>query len=441
MADESRRFDAKARDRGEAQSPRRTVVGGRPPERADPWQPTPEGIELLLAAASHDDDFRRCLLDDPLAAARRAEVRLLESEQAILRAVPPAQLAAMLDGLALSNPARRRFLRSAATTALTVFAGTALAACGSEPEESLPPIPGPVTVRNGKEMEVVLAEARKGKRGLLIVFRSESIARVLTAGLVYGRRSELEMAGEADRFCREFHDGLVQAALDDRFQVVQYGVPVEWGSDGYEIEDEFALGHRIACFPTVLFLRADGEVLARCIQPTSEPMLREALAEAVAVRDKTPTKPRLFVPGPQFVHTTKEMESVLTEAKAASYAMMVVLLSDSNQPHLVLGHLSDATRRRWESERVCRQPSHEVMDAAEEGHLGVAFFEIENLGGAEGTDRAEEQTRRWKVEEFPTVLYLFPDGTELARYVQPATDEELHATLLDAIKTLATYGH
>jgi len=160
--------DARARDRDEAPSPRRTVVGGRPPEGGIGITSLPEGIQLLLTAGSRDDEFRVCFLEDPLLAARRAGVSLTDTERSILRAVPGAQLTAMIDGLAVSNPQRRRFLQSAATAALTVFAGTALAACGESTDEPEPEPQAPLT-----GVAAALAEAKRIGRPSMVVIRSE----------------------------------------------------------------------------------------------------------------------------------------------------------------------------------------------------------------------------------------------------------------------------
>ena len=56
MADKSKMFDSTSPGdgSGEQASPRRTIVGGRPPEGDEKILGLPEGIQKLLMAALHD---------------------------------------------------------------------------------------------------------------------------------------------------------------------------------------------------------------------------------------------------------------------------------------------------------------------------------------------------------------------------------------------------
>ncbi len=123
-----------------AASPRTTIVGGRPPEKASQQQPVPVGIQQLLRLASVDASFRRELIERRQGAAEAAGIVLTKNEAAILAAIPDTHLGLMAEKLPPPAPPRRDFLRQTAATAVVLLGGAALAnipsACspaGTEP--------------------------------------------------------------------------------------------------------------------------------------------------------------------------------------------------------------------------------------------------------------------------------------------------------------------
>jgi hypothetical protein len=94
-------------------SPRRTVVGGRPPSTPCFLTGLPRGIQEAIALASKDDAFRERLLADPEGVAGE---KLNSSERAILRAVPKDQLAFMIDRIRGVERDRQRFFKTAAAS-------------------------------------------------------------------------------------------------------------------------------------------------------------------------------------------------------------------------------------------------------------------------------------------------------------------------------------
>ncbi|MBI5500582.1 MAG: hypothetical protein HY907_10085 [Deltaproteobacteria bacterium] len=131
-----------------APSPRTTIVGGRPPEKADAAQTVPTGLQRLLRLASFDGAFREELIRRRGAAAKAAGVPLTASESAVLAAIPAEQLAQMAGNLPPPAPGRREFLRQTAATAVVLLGGAALgstqvgcplAAGGARPDMPPPP--------------------------------------------------------------------------------------------------------------------------------------------------------------------------------------------------------------------------------------------------------------------------------------------------------------
>lgn len=127
-----------------------TIVGGQPRGRRELLN-IHVGVEKVLYTAAVDPEFRRALLADRAAAVEAQGFALLDSELAMLRAVPEAQLLASIDGMDLSddNLQRRTFLRAVAASAATVIVGESVAGCdmaddGSRPDDiGLKPDAGP----------------------------------------------------------------------------------------------------------------------------------------------------------------------------------------------------------------------------------------------------------------------------------------------------------
>ena len=399
--------DAAARDRDEAPSPRRTVVGGRPPEGRDARHERPEGIELLLTAAARDEPFRRCFLEDRLLAARRAGITLAASERSILTAVPRAQLEAMIASMALSDPARRRFLHSAATAALIVFAGTALAACGESTDESEPEPKVPLT-----GVAAALAEAKKTRRPLMVVLRSEYEVIRRIAGIGYDI-DETRRLRYADELCRWPSEGVLQIADREGFLVYEHAVTLEQTDEGERWTDEFARKLAVKDLPTVLFLDPDGEELTRLVQPAVEMALMKGIVAAGA----------------------------LAKARREGQVLMVsIRLGGGDRLHAIAGVLSEETRRRWDSDILLDQPRLEVLDAAVRAGIQVFDYGSDSSGPTSLENHKDAFVRTYEVFDPPVAIFLAPDGSELLRLLHPVTEEELLAGIEEAAAAFAERG-
>ena len=138
---------ARARMRGddppEAPSPRKTIGGGRPPEKGDGAPPVPTGIQSLLRLASVDGRFRDELVERRADIADAAGLTLTASEATILGSIPDHQLREMATKMPPPTPDRRAVLRQTAATAVVLLGGAAIAeavsaCCGSEITPSRP---------------------------------------------------------------------------------------------------------------------------------------------------------------------------------------------------------------------------------------------------------------------------------------------------------------
>lgn len=108
---------------------RRTVVGGRAPQRADKKRAVSVGIEKILVLAGRDAEFRTALVDDRDRALASRGIRLSPTEGAILRNLPTERLLAMADGIDLERHGKRRFLQSVAAVALAATTAAASVGC------------------------------------------------------------------------------------------------------------------------------------------------------------------------------------------------------------------------------------------------------------------------------------------------------------------------
>lgn len=110
-----------------------TIVGGQPPKRKHVTVNVPVGVERALFLAAQEPDFRQELLRDRGDAARARGLTLRDSEAALLRAAPAAQLEAFVDSLDVSpaNVKRRAFMGAVAASAAALASGGALG-CGDD---------------------------------------------------------------------------------------------------------------------------------------------------------------------------------------------------------------------------------------------------------------------------------------------------------------------
>ena len=141
----SRMFGDDAPGDADNASPRRTIVGSRPPEPRGALPPVPTGIQRLLRMAALDASFMARLLELRGDIAAAADVELSATEKAILRAIPSDQIVAMVENLPPPAAPRREFLRQSAASAVVLLGGAALAAC-----EACSSPPGPVIVRGAQ---------------------------------------------------------------------------------------------------------------------------------------------------------------------------------------------------------------------------------------------------------------------------------------------------
>ena len=87
----------------------------------------PVNLEHVLLRASREQEFKERLLADPLDAIAEAGMSLTASESALLGALPPSALVAMIDRLAPKRQRDRRFLRKVGAAALV--GGILVASC------------------------------------------------------------------------------------------------------------------------------------------------------------------------------------------------------------------------------------------------------------------------------------------------------------------------
>ena len=106
---------------------KRQLGGDKPPRDAQRPSSVPRGIEKLLVLASQSKRLRLELVESRDQLAESAQVELTDSEKAILRSIPAAQIEAMVDNMPPQPPARREFLRRAAASTVALLGGPALA--------------------------------------------------------------------------------------------------------------------------------------------------------------------------------------------------------------------------------------------------------------------------------------------------------------------------
>lgn len=122
-----------------------TIVGGQPPgNQRKKVTGVPVGIERVLYAAAVDPAFRARLLEQREAAVKDRGFQLRESELAMLRLAPAAQLESAIDGLDTSEHSleRRTFMRAVAASMVTLAAADTISACGEDAVKGIRPDSG-----------------------------------------------------------------------------------------------------------------------------------------------------------------------------------------------------------------------------------------------------------------------------------------------------------
>ena len=86
----------------------------------------PRGIEVLVKKASIDAEFRALLMESRLDAAASIGLELKPAEMAMLEAIPPRQLEAIIAAAKVDPPARPAFLGKVAAAMLIALGATAV---------------------------------------------------------------------------------------------------------------------------------------------------------------------------------------------------------------------------------------------------------------------------------------------------------------------------
>ena len=112
----------------EPEAVRTTIVGGRPPGSGRSNFAFPRGIEVLVKKAAVDPEFRELLFEQRGGAAAAIELELDPAENAMLSAIPQAQLAQIISQTSVPMEQRRVFLGRIAA-AMLAMVGAGLAGC------------------------------------------------------------------------------------------------------------------------------------------------------------------------------------------------------------------------------------------------------------------------------------------------------------------------
>ena len=98
-----------------------TIVGGRPGEAPSAPLHVPVGIQVLVAKASVDAEFRAALLRERSEAARRIRLALTPAEAGILNALPEEQLEVMIRNTKVPPQYQKVFMGCAVAAMLAVI--------------------------------------------------------------------------------------------------------------------------------------------------------------------------------------------------------------------------------------------------------------------------------------------------------------------------------
>lgn len=129
-----RKTDREAEGRPKNRIPSLTVVGARPPRGESLPRRIPRGLEVLVKKAAVDPGFKKILLDQRAGAAEAIGLKLIPSEEAMLAAVPVAQLEGIIAHARVSPKFKPVFLGYAAGAMLAALGGSLLI-CTSEKRE------------------------------------------------------------------------------------------------------------------------------------------------------------------------------------------------------------------------------------------------------------------------------------------------------------------
>lgn len=113
----------------EQEAVRTTIVGGRPPGCGKAVGPIPRGVEVLLKKAAVDPSFKTLLVEKRDGAAAEIGLVLDPAEALMLRAVPAAQLEALIAATRVTPAQRPAFLGRAAAVMLVALGAGAVAGC------------------------------------------------------------------------------------------------------------------------------------------------------------------------------------------------------------------------------------------------------------------------------------------------------------------------
>jgi hypothetical protein len=109
----------------EAEAVRTTIVGGQPPREGRSLGDVPRGVEVLIKKAAVDPAFKKMLLEKRARAAEAISLTLSPAEEAMLEAVPEAQLRAIVANTKVSPGLRPAFLGYAAGAMLAALTAKA----------------------------------------------------------------------------------------------------------------------------------------------------------------------------------------------------------------------------------------------------------------------------------------------------------------------------
>ncbi len=131
-----------------------TIVDGRPPQSEQIPRHIPRGLEVLIKKAAVDPAFKELLFDKRAEAAEAIGLKLAAPEEAMLAAVPEAQLEAIVANTRVTPGLRPVFLGYAAGSMLAAL-GVLTAGCdatfGNQPDRPGEPPAGPPGVFDPSE--------------------------------------------------------------------------------------------------------------------------------------------------------------------------------------------------------------------------------------------------------------------------------------------------